>query len=104
MEKNIAQWEQELLDDEDRKQVITAVHYSYKLDAVKQYKGIVLTALAYSRLFFGDKEGAADYFTQSLLQDPDNYKAKFELRLLKKDYVTNVVTQFYTRLYSHNLV
>lgn len=82
--KNIAQWEQELLDDEDRKQVITAVHYSYKLDAVKQYKGAVLTALAYSRLFFGDKEGAADYFTQSLLQDPDNYKAKFELRLLKK--------------------
>ena len=80
--KYIDFWEKELFDDRDRKPVITAVHDSYRPDGVTEYRASVLLALGYSRLFFGDKEKAAEYFRKSLALNPENNKPRFELAFM----------------------
>ncbi len=78
----VVEWEAELESDIDRKPPATAVYISYIDDWAKTYKGTIQAALAYSRLFFGDVDGARRGFQQSLALAPDNSKAVFELTML----------------------
>ncbi len=84
MSQKVVEWEAELENDEDRKMVVTGLYIPYVDDAAKVYKGAIQNALAYSRLFFGDVNGAREGFKKSLKLAPDNIKAVFELSLLKE--------------------
>lgn len=83
MSESVKEWEQELHNDLDRKPILTSLYWSFIPDAKREYKGEILRALAYSRLFFNDQEGAKNLFEESLATNPDNLKAKFELHLLQ---------------------
>ena len=78
----VVDWEKELESDVDRKPPSTAVYISYIDDWAKTYKGAIEAALAYSRLFFWDTEGARAGFQRSLALAPDNVKAVFELSMI----------------------
>lgn len=67
----------------DRKPIVTALFLTVVPDGEKEHDSEILQALGYSRLFFGDKKGAREYFEKSLRTDPSNKKARFELSLLK---------------------
>jgi tetratricopeptide (TPR) repeat protein len=84
MSKKVMEWEDELENDIDRKPVATAVYISYVDDAAKVHKAAILAALAYSRLYFGDTEGAKSRFRKSIELAPDNIKAVFELNILER--------------------
>lgn len=83
MSKKIMEWEDELENDIDRKPVATGVYISYLDDAAKVHRATILAALAYSRLFYGDTEGAKSRFRRSIELAPDNIKAIFELNMLE---------------------
>lgn len=86
LSKSTVEWEKELLTDIDRKLPTTAVYISHVDDAAKVYKGAILTALGYSKLFFGEPEAARELFTKSLEIAPDHIKAKFEIAMLDKKF------------------
>jgi tetratricopeptide (TPR) repeat protein len=82
MSQKVVEWEVQLERDEDRKMIVTAVYIPYVDDAARLHKGAIQNALAYSRLFFHDEEGAREGFKKSLELAPDNIKAVFELQLI----------------------
>ncbi|MGF1756422.1 DUF5107 domain-containing protein [Photobacterium sagamiensis] len=86
MSKSTVEWEKELLSDIDRKLPATAVYISHVDDAAKVYKGAILTALGYSKLFFGEPEAARELFAKSIEIAPDHIKAKFEIAMLDKKF------------------
>lgn len=67
----------------DRKPIVTALFLTTVPDGAKEHDSEVYQALGYSRLFFGDENGAKDCFAKSLALDPSNHKARFELSMLK---------------------
>jgi tetratricopeptide (TPR) repeat protein len=83
MSRCIMQWEEEVSNDADRKPIVTSLYWSYVPDAVKESKAAYTVALAYGKMFFGDREGAAKLFREALGLNPDNLKAKFELYLME---------------------
>ena len=80
----IMKWEQEAANEMDRKPIITSLYWSYIPDAVKESKATYKTALGYGCLFFGNSEGAVEYFREALALNPDSPKAHFELYMLNK--------------------
>ena len=82
LSKAVICWEKELLDPEDCRLIQTALYISYTDDPTLIRKGALYFALGYSRLFFGDKDGAKKYFEKSLKYDPENMKVTFELEML----------------------
>ena len=82
MSQIVMKWEKEIEHDIDRKMIQTSLYWSYVDDEAKVYKASIVGALAYSRLFFNDREGAKELFKKSLALDPDNIKAVFELKML----------------------
>ncbi len=87
LSKKIMEWERELECDIDRKPPATAVYISYIDDWAQWHKSTIHTALAYSRIFLGDAEGAVKGFRESLRLAPDNIKAVFEIAMLGKNSV-----------------
>ncbi len=86
MSRCITQWEEEAADDVDRKPIVTSLYWSYVPDAVKESKAAYTVALAYGKMFFGDREGAKRLLGEALALNPDNLKAKFELYLMDKQH------------------
>jgi tetratricopeptide (TPR) repeat protein len=84
MSQKIVEWEAELECDVDRKMVVTGLYIPYVDNAARVFKGAIQNALAYSRLFFNDLDGAREGFKKSLELAPDNIKAVFELELLNE--------------------
>lgn len=80
----IMAWEQEITRDTDCKPIVTSLYWSYVPDAVKENKAAYKVALGYGRLFFGDTEGAIRCFSEALVLNPDNLKARFELYMLSE--------------------
>lgn len=76
------QWKREAACDTDRKPIVTSLYWSYVPNAKHESKAAYTVALAYARLFFGDKENAIRLFHEALALSPDNLKAKFELKML----------------------
>jgi len=81
--KQIMRWEAELESDLDRKPPATAVYVSYVDDWAKWHRSTIHAALAYSRAYFGDANGALEGFRTSLQLCPDNVKAVFEIAMLE---------------------
>ncbi|OZG64071.1 DUF5107 domain-containing protein [Bifidobacterium eulemuris] len=79
----VVAWRKDLAaGDVDRKPIVTSLYWSFVPDAAGEHRGEILRALAYSRLYFGDEEGAKALFEDSLKANPDNPKARFELTQL----------------------
>jgi tetratricopeptide (TPR) repeat protein len=83
LSKCVMRWEEDLQSDIDRKPPATALYISYVDDWAKWHKSTILSALAYSRIFFNDPSGALNLFRSSLELMPDNLKAHFEIRMLE---------------------
>lgn len=84
MSKYVIEWEEGIKNLLDCKPIVTSLYGSYVPDGTVEYKATLLTALAYSRLFFNDKKGAAELFRKSLILEPDNIKARLELKILEE--------------------
>lgn len=79
----VVKWRKDLAaGDADRKPIVTSLYWSFVPDGAAEHRAEIERALAYSRLYFGDKAGAKALFEKSLESNPDNLKARFELTQL----------------------